>query len=157
VAERVIDAGGGVTLAVTDDEGEGTPIVLLHGLTAARRYVVMGSHALQRAGHRVVAYDARGHGASSPAPTQDAYSYEDLSRDLAAVLDAAGLGMADVVKTTIFLADMADFAAVNAVYQRHLPDPPPARSTIQVAALPKDGRVEIEAVAARPAGDRGGR
>ena len=82
---------------------------------------------------------------------------ERALKNLAAVLDAAGLAMADVVKTTIFLADMSDFAAVNAVYQRHLPDPPPARSTIQVAALPKDGRVEIEAVAARPAGDRGGR
>lgn len=70
-------------------------------------------------------------------------------RNLAAVLDAAGLTLADVVKTTIFLADMADFAAVNAVYARHMPDPPPARSTVQVAALPKAGRVEIEAIARR--------
>ena len=70
-------------------------------------------------------------------------------RNLAAVLDAAGLTMADVVKTTIFLADIADFAAVNAVYARHMPDPPPARSTVAVAALPKGGRVEIEAVARR--------
>ncbi len=60
-----------------------------------------------------------------------------------------GLTLADVVKTTIFLADMADFAAVNAVYARHMPDPPPARSTVQVAALPKAGRVEIEAIARR--------
>ncbi len=70
-------------------------------------------------------------------------------RNLAAVLDAAGLTMADVVKTTIFLADIADFAAVNAVYARYMPDPPPARSTVAVAALPKGGRVEIEAVARR--------
>jgi 2-iminobutanoate/2-iminopropanoate deaminase len=70
-------------------------------------------------------------------------------RNLAAVLDAAGLTLADVVKTTIYLADMADFAAVNAVYARHMPDPPPARSTVQVAALPKAGRVEIEAIARR--------
>ncbi len=70
-------------------------------------------------------------------------------RNLAAVLDAAGLTMADVVKTTIFLADIGDFAAVNAVYARHMPDPPPARSTVAVAALPKGGRVEIEAVARR--------
>jgi len=70
-------------------------------------------------------------------------------RNLAAVLDAAGLTLADVVKTTLFLADMADFAAVNAVYARHMPDPPPARSTVQVAALPKAGRVEIEAIARR--------
>jgi len=70
-------------------------------------------------------------------------------RNLAAVLDAAGLTLADVVKTTIFLADMADFAVVNAVYARHMPDPPPARSTVQVAALPKAGQVEIEAIARR--------
>ncbi len=70
-------------------------------------------------------------------------------RNLSAVLDAAGLGWADVVKTTVFLADMADFAAVNAVYARFMPDPPPARSTVQVAALPKDGLVEIEAIARR--------
>jgi 2-iminobutanoate/2-iminopropanoate deaminase len=70
-------------------------------------------------------------------------------RNLTAVLDAAGLTLADVVKTTIFLADMADFAAVNAVYGRFMPDPPPARSTVQVAALPKAGLVEIEAIAWR--------
>jgi 2-iminobutanoate/2-iminopropanoate deaminase len=57
--------------------------------------------------------------------------------------------MADVVKTTIFLADMGDFAAVNAVYGRFMPDPPPARSTVAVAALPKGGLVEIEAIARR--------
>ncbi len=70
-------------------------------------------------------------------------------RNLSAVLDAAGLGWADVVKTTVFLADIADFAAVNAVYARFMPDPPPARSTVQVAALPKGGLVEIEAIARR--------
>jgi len=70
-------------------------------------------------------------------------------RNLAAVLDAAGLTLADVVKTTVFLVDMGDFAAVNAVYGSHMPDPPPARSTVAVAALPKGGRVEIEAIARR--------
>ena len=70
-------------------------------------------------------------------------------RNLAAVLDAAGLAWADVVKTTIFLVDMADFAAVNAVYGRFMPEPPPARSTVAVAALPKGGLVEIEAIARR--------
>jgi len=63
------------------------------------------------------------------------------------VLEAAGLTFNDVVKTTIFLADIADFAAVNAVYGRFVTDPPPARSTVAVAALPKGGRVEIEAIA----------
>ena len=70
-------------------------------------------------------------------------------RNLTAVLDAAGLGWADVVKTTIFLADIGDFAAVNAVYATFMPEPPPARSTVQVAALPKAGLVEIEAIARR--------
>jgi 2-iminobutanoate/2-iminopropanoate deaminase len=67
--------------------------------------------------------------------------------NLGNVLEAAGCTFADVVKTTVFLADMADFAAVNAVYGRFVTDPPPARSTVQVAALPKGGRVEIEAIA----------
>jgi 2-iminobutanoate/2-iminopropanoate deaminase len=70
-------------------------------------------------------------------------------RNLQSVLDAAGLSFDDVVKTTIFLADIADFAAVNAVYSTFMPDPPPARSTFQVAALPKGGRIEIEAIARR--------
>jgi len=72
--------------------------------------------------------------------------------NLVAVLDAAGLTMADVVKTTIFLVDMGDFAAVNAVYGRFMPEPPPARSTVAVAALPKGGLVEIEAIARRSVG-----
>jgi 2-iminobutanoate/2-iminopropanoate deaminase len=69
--------------------------------------------------------------------------------NLTAVLAAAGLSAADVVKTTVFLADMADFAAMNAVYGRFVADPAPARSTVQVAALPRGGRVEIEAIARR--------
>jgi 2-iminobutanoate/2-iminopropanoate deaminase len=77
---------------------------------------------------------------------------ERALRNLLAVLDAAGASMADVVKTTIFLADIADFAAVNGVYARHMPDPPPARSTFAVGALPKGARVEIEAIARRAAG-----
>jgi pimeloyl-ACP methyl ester carboxylesterase len=76
-----------VTLSL-DDAGEGVPVVLLHGLTATRRYVVMGSKALERSGHRVVAYDARGHGRSSPGPD---YSYRSLSADLAAILDELGM------------------------------------------------------------------
>jgi pimeloyl-ACP methyl ester carboxylesterase len=79
-----------VTLAL-DDSGEGTPVVLAHGLTATRRYVVMGSTTLQRSGHRVIAYDARGHGASSPAVGPEQYGYEELGRDLEAVLDGLGL------------------------------------------------------------------
>jgi pimeloyl-ACP methyl ester carboxylesterase len=80
----------GVELA-GDEAGEGIPVVLLHGLTATRRYVVMGSRSLERSGHRVIAYDARGHGRSSPAPARDAYTYDDLGRDLTAVLDDRGI------------------------------------------------------------------
>jgi 2-iminobutanoate/2-iminopropanoate deaminase len=74
---------------------------------------------------------------------------ERALKNLAAVLDAAGLGFDDVVKTTIFLADISDFAAVNEVYGRQVPDPPPARSTIGVGALPRGARVEIEMIARR--------
>lgn len=75
---------------------------------------------------------------------------ERALRNLSAVLDAAGVTPADVVKTTIFLTDMGDFAAVNAIYATAMPDPPPARSTVAVAALPKGALVEIEAIARRP-------
>ncbi len=80
----------GVRLA-GEEAGEGPPVVLLHGLTATRRYVVMGSAALERSGHRVIAYDARGHGRSSPAGDPSAYGYEELAADLEAVLDHAGV------------------------------------------------------------------
>jgi pimeloyl-ACP methyl ester carboxylesterase len=73
-----------------EESGKGTPVVLLHGLTATRRYVVMGSRALERSGHRVIAYDARGHGRSTAAAGR-AYGYEYLAADLAAVLDATGV------------------------------------------------------------------
>jgi 2-iminobutanoate/2-iminopropanoate deaminase len=72
---------------------------------------------------------------------------ERVMANLSAVLDAAGCSWAGVVKTTIFLVDMADFAAVNVIYGRFVGDPPPARSTVGVAALPKGARVEIEVVA----------
>jgi pimeloyl-ACP methyl ester carboxylesterase len=90
VTERVVERDG-VELSV-EDEGPpaGIPVVLLHGLTATRRYVVMGSRALERSGHRVIAYDARGHGRSSPAPAP-VYDYDALAQDLLAVLDALEL------------------------------------------------------------------
>ena len=72
---------------------------------------------------------------------------ERVMANLSAVLDAAGCTWANVVKTTIFLADMADFATVNRIYGRFVTDPPPARSTVGVAALPKGARVEIDVVA----------
>jgi 2-iminobutanoate/2-iminopropanoate deaminase len=77
---------------------------------------------------------------------------ERAIRNLEAVLDAAGCTLADVVKTTCFLAEIDDFATFNAIYARFFPDPPPARSTFAVKALPKAALVEIEAIAVR---DRG--
>lgn len=72
---------------------------------------------------------------------------EQVMRNLAAVLKAAGTGLERVVKTTVFLADMSEFAEMNKVYGRFFPAQPPARSTVQAARLPRDARVEIEAVA----------
>lgn len=75
---------------------------------------------------------------------------EQVLANLKAVLEAAGSSLAQVVKTTVFLRDMNDFAAMNSVYARHFDEASaPARSTIQVARLPKDVAVEIEAVATR--------
>jgi len=78
---------------------------------------------------------------------------ERALRNLQAVLDAAGLGFDDVVKMTIFLADINDFAAVNAIYARFMADPQPARSTFGVGALPKGALIEIEAIARRAIAD----
>ena len=92
MAEIMVQRAG-VELAA-EETGEGIPVLLLHGLTATRRYVVMGSRALERSGHRVIAYDARGHGRSSPAPVPEAYTYDEMGRDLIAVLDDRGIDQA---------------------------------------------------------------
>jgi pimeloyl-ACP methyl ester carboxylesterase len=94
MGEFTIDRDGVVLSG--EEAGEGIPVVLAHGLTATRRYVVMGSRALERGGHRVIAYDARGHGRSSPAPDPSAYTYPDLAADLLAVLDDRGVERAVV-------------------------------------------------------------
>jgi 2-iminobutanoate/2-iminopropanoate deaminase len=72
---------------------------------------------------------------------------EQVLKNLAAVLEAAGSGMDRVVKTTVFLIDMQEFAAMNEVYGRFFNDAPPARATVEAARLPRDARVEIEAIA----------
>lgn len=72
---------------------------------------------------------------------------ERVFRNLAAVLEGAGLSLADAVKTTVYLADMADFQAMNDVYSRHLGESLPARTTIAAAGLPRGARVEIDVVA----------
>ena len=72
---------------------------------------------------------------------------EQVMRNLAALLSAAGAGFEHVVRTTIFLTDINDFEAVNEIYGQRLSDPPPTRATVEVARLPRDVRVEIDAIA----------
>ena len=74
---------------------------------------------------------------------------EQVLKNLSEVLRAAGVGLSDVVKTTVYLADMTDFAAMNEVYGRFFPENPPARSTVQAARLPRDARVEIDVIAVK--------
>jgi 2-iminobutanoate/2-iminopropanoate deaminase len=73
---------------------------------------------------------------------------EQVLQNLRAILEEAGSGLEGLVKTTVFLQDLGDFAAMNEVYARHVGDRPPARSTVEVAALPSGALVEIEAIAA---------
>ena len=79
----------------------------------------------------------------------DAQVHQSL-RNLSAVLEAAGSNLGLTLKTTVFLKDMNNLAAMDAIYKTYFPDPPPARSTIEVARLPKDAQVEIELVAVVP-------
>lgn len=72
---------------------------------------------------------------------------EQALRNLGAVLTEAGASFSQLVRCTIYLADFEDFAAVNAVYARYMPDPPPARATVEVSRLPRDVRVEIDGIA----------
>ena len=72
---------------------------------------------------------------------------EQVFANLRAILEAAGSGLDRVVKTTVYLADLGDFAGMNEVYARHVGDVPPARATVEVSALPSGAKVEIEAVA----------
>lgn len=93
--------------------GDGPPVVLLHGLTATRRYVVMGSKLLERGGFRVIAYDARGHGESSPAPEPGAYEYRDLVADLLALLDHTGVERAVLVGNSMGAHTAVAFALAH--------------------------------------------
>jgi 3-oxoadipate enol-lactonase len=97
----------GVQLSA-EESGEGAAIVLLHGLTATRRYVVMGSRTLERSGLRVLSYDARGHGRSGAPGDPTAYGYERLAADLGAILDAAG-----IERATLAGASMGAHTAVR--------------------------------------------
>ena len=87
--------------------------------------------------------------ATGAMPEGAAAQAERAFANVRAILEAAGLGLANVVKTTVFLADLADFSAVNDAYACAFSAPFPARSCVQVAAIPKGARLEVEAIAAR--------
>jgi 2-iminobutanoate/2-iminopropanoate deaminase len=72
---------------------------------------------------------------------------DQVMRNLTALLRAAGAGFGQVVRTTVYLADMNDFAAMNEIYSSYIVDPPPARATVQVARLPRDVKIEVDAIA----------
>src|SRR3954454_23003110 len=108
-----LDTTGGVTLS-GERTGSGVPLIVLHGLTATRRYVLMGSRYLARAGVELVGYDARGHGASSPAPSSEAYEYADMVRDLDVVIASVG--------TPVVLAGNSMGAATAAAYALEFPE-----------------------------------
>ncbi|MHB1539093.1 MAG: alpha/beta fold hydrolase [Solirubrobacteraceae bacterium] len=144
-AERLLRTSDGTVLAVEEAErqdGElagAPPLVLLHGLTATRRYVTMGSRLLQRAGARVISYDARGHGASdaAAAPDAGAYGYPRLARDLLDVLDALQIQRAVLAGVSMgahtaarFAIDhrqrVAALAFITPAYDPHAPRRPDA-------------------------------
>jgi 2-iminobutanoate/2-iminopropanoate deaminase len=72
---------------------------------------------------------------------------ERVLKNLQAILEAAGMGLEDVVKTTLYLKSLGNFEKVNSIYKRYFPNNPPARSTVEVSRLPKDAEIEIEAIA----------
>ena len=96
-----------------ESSGDGPPVVLLHGLTATRRYVLMGSRLLERRGYRLVSYDARGHGDSAGAPERDAYGYEHLTGDLGALMDELGLERAVLAGNSMGAATALSFALAH--------------------------------------------
>ncbi len=115
------------------DTGSGPPVVLLHGLTATHRYVVMGSRSLERSGHRVVAYDARGHGASEPG---EGYGYDALTDDLRRVMDdlgieravLAGASMGAHTLLRLALSDPQRVAGLVVITPAFHPESPPGLS-----------------------------
>lgn len=139
--ELHIRTDDGVELA-GEQAGTGPPVVLLHGLTATRRYVVMGSRLLERSGRRAIAYDARGHGHSSPAPDAGAYEYDRLARDLLAVIDSlqieratlAGVSMGAHTIVRFALEHPERVAALGLITPAFDPDTHMAGSSEELAA-----------------------
>lgn len=140
--------GDGVDLR-GDDEGSGPAVMLLHGLSATRRYVLHGSTALEREGYRVIAYDSRGHGESSPAPTAADYRYAQLVDDALRVMDdrgvdaaaLVGMSMGSAVAAAVALARPERVRALVAITPAHLgmPAREPARWDRLAAGLESGG------------------
>lgn len=139
---QAFEANSGPVTLSGESAGTGPAIVLLHGLTATRRYVVMGSRLLERGGLRVVAYDARGHGESSPAPDSGAYAYPDLAADLGAVLDHHALDRAVLAGSSMGAHTAAAFALAHPERVAGLVAVTPAS-----AGLPPDDLAEWDALA----------
>ncbi len=141
--------GGGVTLHGDDGGGGGAAILLLHGLSATRRYVLHGSTALVAEGYRLIAYDSRGHGESSPAPSPAAYDYATLMSDAMRVLDdrgveravLVGMSMGAAVAAAAALAYPDRVRALVAITPGHLgtPTSDPARWQRLAAGLETGG------------------
>ena len=106
-----IDVDG--VLLAGEEAGQGSPVVLLHGLTATRRYVVMGSRALERDGHRVIAYDARAHGRSDGARDPEDYGYDRLAGDLLEVLEDRGVDRAVLAGASMGAHTIVKFALTH--------------------------------------------
>ncbi|MSO44960.1 MAG: alpha/beta hydrolase [Thermoleophilia bacterium] len=140
--------GDGVTLR-GDDNGVGPAILLLHGLSATRRYVVHGSTGLERSGYRVIAYDSRGHGESSPAVHTDGYTYRVLVEDAVRVMNdrgvsratLVGMSMGAAVAAAVALAHPDRVRALVAITPAHLgaPSAAPERWDALATGLEADG------------------
>ncbi len=138
----------GVVLA-GDDDGQGPAVLVLHGLSATRRYVLHGSTALVRDGFRVISYDSRGHGESSPAPSPADYRYDQLVADAVRVLDdrgvehaaLVGMSMGSAVAAAVALAHPERVRALVAITPAHLGTPTrdPGRWERLAAGLEHDG------------------
>ena len=105
-------ASDGINLS-GESLGEGDPVLLLHGVAATRRYIVHGSKALARAGYEQIAYDARGHGSSEPAPEGGGYTYPELAADLGRVIDERADGLPVLCGHSMGCHTVANFALAN--------------------------------------------
>ncbi len=131
----MIQAGVSVIEAVATDHGPKAIGPYSQAIKANGLIFISGQIALDPSTQKMVEGDI-------------AQQTERVLENLKGIVEAAGSSLARTVKTTVYLADLADFAAMNEVYARYFPERPPARSTVQVARLPRDARVEIDLIAA---------